>query len=220
MAAAAFPAFHVTGAIHHYIAAYGSTTPLYLGTCESHPSVSFQETFTDVRNDMTGPSLPAQRIENGEVGNLAIGLNRFSKATWLGFLASNAPGNRGRWSRSNLVFGGIAVQLWMVFENFLDNTVKAQFPSMEIGWYWPQVHITGKEYPRLGNGQDTLLVIHGEAHPQFTGNAINAQATGVADPTAVAAGERQFFMYSSDSTGTYTFGAGVGYFPAAVRVPQ
>ena len=73
MAVAAFPAFHVTGAIHHYVTYPGQATALYLGTCETSPQVAFQELYKDVHNDVTGPSLPAQRIENGEMATMAIG---------------------------------------------------------------------------------------------------------------------------------------------------
>jgi len=210
MAAAAFPAFHVTGAIHHYVTYPGQATALYLGTCETSPQVAFQELYKDVHNDVTGPSLPAQRIENGEMATMAIGLNRFSKATWYSMLAATAPSRRGRFSRGLTTFGsgglaqgaGTTAQLWMVFENFLDASVRALFPSMEQGWYWPMVQIQGKEFPRMGNGNDTLLVIRAEAHPIHTVQADVAAAVG--------ATERQWLLYSTTA----------GDFPAGTLIPQ
>ena len=72
MAVAAFPAFHVTGAIHHYVAWPAiAATPVYLGTCESSPQVAFQSFFGDWATDNSGPHLPEQRSEGGETASLA-----------------------------------------------------------------------------------------------------------------------------------------------------
>jgi len=202
VAVAAFPAFHVTGAIHHYVAWPAiAATPVYLGTCESSPQVAFQSFFGDWATDNSGPRLPEQRSEGGETASLAIGLNRFSKATWYSMLDAVAPTRRSAWSRGRPVFGRSTIQLWMVFENYSDVGTRDKFPSMEQGWYWPQVLMTGREHPRMGNGQETLLVVHAEAHPFRTPQA---------DHKRLVAGEREWSLYSITPAD----------FPASVLVPQ
>lgn len=201
MAAAAFPAFHVTGAVHHYVRWVGISVPIYLGTCESNPVVNFQELVKEVHNDVAGPSLPMDMIENGEMANIASGLNRFSKGTFFGMLAATANSRRSRWSRGLPTFGRTTIELWMVFENYFLANAQVFFPNLEIGWYFPQVKVQAKEIPRIGNGQDQLLVLHGEAHPKFQYQS---------DPTVVAQGDREWLLYSTDPT----------LFPAAVLVPQ
>lgn len=200
MAAAAFPAFHVTGAVQHFIRYPGIGTPIFLGTCEATPAVRFQEMTKDVMNDIFGPRLPGQRVEGGEIATISAPLNRFSKQSLQALLAAVAPQRRNRYSRGQLVFGRNTFELWQVFENYWDVTVRALYPNMEPGFYWPQVQLMVKDLPRLGN-QDQLYVLNCEAHPKWVPQA---------DPTVVAAGEREFFLYSTNSAD----------FPAAVQVPQ
>lgn len=200
MAAAATPAFHITGAVHHYVTYPGITTPIYLGTCESTPAIRFQELTKDVKNDVFGPLLPGQRVEGGEMATISAPLNRFSKGTLQALLGVIAPVRRTRYSRGRLVFGRNTFSLWQVFENYWDATIRALYPNLEPGYYWPQVCLVQKDLPRVGN-QDQLYVLNCEAHPYWTPQA---------DPTTVAAGEREFQLYSVNPSD----------FPAAVQVPQ
>lgn len=200
MAAAATPAFHITGAVHHYVQYVGIPTPIYLGTCESTPAINFQELTKDVKNDVFGPLLPGQRVEGGEMATISAALNRFSKGTLQAMLAVIGPARRTRYSRGQYVFGRNTFQLWQVFENYWDSSIRALYPNLEPGYYWPQVQLVQKQLPRMGN-QDQLYVLNAEAHPYWTPQA---------DATTVAAGEREFRLYSVTAAD----------FPAAVQVPQ
>lgn len=202
MAAAAFPAFHVTGAVHHYVRWPGlaDSAAIYLGTAESTPQLKFVNAAKPVMNDITGPMLPAQKVEGGEMATIAVAFNRFSAATRALLVARDGGGRRGRFSRGLLRFGRTTFELWQVFENYLNADVRALYPSMSIGFYWPQVEMVGRDMPRLGN-QDELWVPTFEAQPLFVPQA---------DPTTVGAGEREFYLYSQDPAN----------FPAGVQVPQ
>lgn len=201
MALPAFPAFHVTGAVHHYINWPGSgVSPLYLGTCESTPQVKSPFTSKPVMNDITGPTLPAQKLETGQMAIIASALNRFSKTTWAAMLLRAGPPRRGRFDRGLLKYGRSTFQLWQVFENATDASVRSLYPGLEMGFYWPQVELVDQNFVRLGN-QDQLLVLTLEAQPYFVPQA---------NATVVAPGEREFFLMSLSD----------GDFPAEVRVPQ
>ncbi len=200
MAAAAYPAFHVTGAVHHYVSWSGLSAPLYLGTAESTPQIKFINTSKPVMNDITGPMLPAQKVEGGEFATLSVAFNRFSQGTRTSLLSRDGSGRRGRFSRGLLRFGRSTFSLWQVYENYLDAGVRALYPNMLPGFYWPQVELVSKDLPRLGN-QDELWVPTFEAQPYWTPQA---------NPAVVAAGEREFFLYSQS----------LSDFPADVLVPQ
>lgn len=200
MAAAAFPAFHVSGAVHHYVSWPGLSAPLYLGTAESTPQLKFVETSKPVMNDITGTTLPAQKVEGGEMANVAVAFNRFSQGTRDALIARSGGGRRGRYTRGLLRFGRATFQLWQWFENYGDETVRALYPGMRIGFYWPQVEMVGKDLPRLGTA-DELWVPTFECQPYFVPQV---------SATSVSAGEREFFLYSQDPAD----------FPAAVQVPQ
>jgi len=200
MAAAAFPAFHVTGAVHHYVQWTGLAAPLYLGTAESTPQIKFVDTGKPVMNDITGPLLPAQKVEGGEMATMAVAFNRFSQGTRTSLLERAGGGLRDRFSRGRLRFGWRTFSLWQVFENYLDANARALYPNMHIGFYWPQVEMVGKDSPRLGT-QDELWVPTFEAQPYFIPQAGASTVTG---------DERSFWLYSQD----------VADFPAAVQVPQ
>lgn len=199
MAAAASPAFHVTGAVHHYVRYLGISTPIFLGTCEATPAIRFQEMSKDVMNDIFGPRLPGQRVEAGEIATISAPLNRFSKSSLQAMLGVIAPARRTRYSRGQLVFGRNTFELWQVFENYYNGLVSS-YPGLEPGYYWPQVHLVAKDLPRLGN-QDQLYVLNCEAHPKWIAQA---------NATVVAAGEREFQLFSSAPAD----------FPVEVQVPQ
>lgn len=200
MAAAAYPAFHVTGAVHHYVNWSGLSAPLYLGTAESTPQIKLVSTSKPVMNDITGPTLPAQKVETGEMAQIGVAFNRFSYGTRATLNTHTGPGRRGRFDRGLLKFGRYTFQLWQVFENATDATVRALYPGLPLGFYWPQVELLSKDSPRIGN-QDELWVPTFEAQPYFTPQAV---------ATTVASGEREFFLYSQADAD----------FPAAVLVPQ
>lgn len=200
MAAAAYPAFHVTGAVHHYVNWSGLAEPLYLGTAESTPQIRLQEVSKPVMNDITGPGLPAQKVEGGEMATIGVAFNRFSQTTRNSVLARAGLPRRTRWSRGLLKFGRVTLSLYQVFENATDAAVRALYPGLPMGFYWPQCELIVKELPRIGN-QDELWVATFEAQPYFVPQA---------NATTVAAGEREFFLYAQDDAS----------FPAAVLVPQ
>lgn len=195
MAASASPAFQVTGAVHHYVASglHGtSPTPLYLGTAESTPQVRFQEMGKPVMNDVTGPLLPAQKVDGGEMATIAVALNYFSYSTfstmrlWSANTGAAHMGRRNRFSRGLTRYGRATFRLWQVFENALDSGIRATYPNLPLGRYWPQVELITKEVPREGT-QDQLIVVTFEAQPYFVPQA---------SPTTVASGEREFFLFS------------------------
>lgn len=195
MAAAASPAFQVTGAVHHYVSAglHGTgATPLYLGTAESSPQTKFIEVSKPVMNDITGPGLPAQKVDGGQMAIVATAFNYFSYSTFSTMRLWNANygaahlGRRNRFSRGLTRFGRATFRLWQVFENALDSTVRASYPNLPLGRYWPQVELITQEVPREGT-QDQLVVVTFECQPYFVPQALS---------TTVAAGEREFFLYS------------------------
>ena len=199
MAAPAFPAYHVTGAVHHYIEVTG-TDPIYLGTCEATPLLSFFEHYSDIKNTLHGPQLPAQRVEAGESAHYVAGLNRFSQSTYNTLQTAVGANRRSRFSRGLLVFGRTTFKLWAVFENYLDANVRALFPGLQPGFYFPQCHLLSKQTPRMGT-IDTLNILDCDIQPYYTPQANSA---------AVAAGEREFLLYSQHPDD----------FPAEVLVPQ
>jgi hypothetical protein len=199
VAAAAYPSFHVTGAVHHYIG-WAGIDPLYLGTAESTPQIKFVETSKPVMNDITGPNLPAQKVETGEMATIAVAFNRFSQSTRNSLFTRAGLPRRSRFSRGLLKYGRSTFYLWQVFENATDATVRALYPNLPLGFFWPQVELVMKDGARLGN-QDELWVATFEAQPYFVPQA---------SPTQVAVGEREFWLYAQDDAS----------FPAAVQVPQ
>jgi hypothetical protein len=216
-----FPAFHVTGAVHCWVGtdAPGTTSNVYfLGTCQVQPQFQIQQVSTDVHNDLVGPSLPAQKIDNGEVGSLGLALNRFSKSTLqvlrllrAGGGVSSNPGRRNRYSRGGLVYGSRTFQLWCVFDNALDGAgalcatnaaPRSLFPGLEAGFWFPQVEILAESDMQLGNGKDEVKLMTFEAQPYF-----QPISSGY---TAVNSGDRQFTLYSNLDAA----------FPAVVCAPQ
>ncbi len=200
MADQAFPAYHVTGAVHHYVSWAGLAAPIYLGTCESTPQIKLIDTSKPVMNDITGPTLPAQKVETGEMAMIGCAFNRFSYSSRTSLTLRAGPGRRGRFSRGLLRFGRTTFELWQVFENALDAGVRAVYPNLPLGYYWPQVELLSKDSPRIGN-QDELWVASFEAQPYHVPQA---------NPSAVVGGEREFFLYSQADAS----------FPTAVLVPQ
>ncbi len=200
MAAAAFPAFHVTGAIHHYVQTPLASSPIYLGTCESTPQVVFQETSKPVFNDIGGGQIPMQQVEQGEMAVLASAINRFSKSTYQTLLQQTQQlGRRAAFSRGRLRFGRTTFKLWMVYENALDAIVRAEFPGLEMGWYFPTVQIENRSFERMGTA-DELWVMNATAFPLYTPFSGNAGA--------LAGGT--WLLYSKDDAD----------FPDDVKVPQ
>jgi len=196
MAAAAFPGFHVTGPVHHYVAPFGLGDPLYLGTAEVQPRVQVSNARKQIMNDIAGTSLAAQEKDDGQIAAIGVLLNRFSQTT---LFALRPSGFQARFSRGQLVYGYKTFALWMVFENFLDAATRAMYPNLPIGYYWPQVDWVDIE-DAPGN-QDQKVMCQWKASNQWTGQA---------SPDVVADGERSWFLYSQN----------VAYFPASVLVPQ
>ena len=208
MATATLPNFQATGAIHAWLGSpygfgvsngspfYGG--PLYLGTAESTPTIEITNQTKTVMNDITGPTLPAQKIDNGESATVGILLNRFSKSTLAaalnlqaGALINNGTGTlgrRSRFSRGQLQYGITTCQLYLVYDLVAGDPTNARimYPGIEMGWYFPQVEIINQK-PIGGNGRDQQWLVVLDAQPVFTPQAsINS----------VGASERQFFLYS------------------------
>lgn len=200
MANQAYPTFHVTGAVHHYVSWTGLAAPIYLGTCESTPQLKLISTSKPVMNDITGPTLPAQKLETGEMGLIGCAFNRFSYGTRLALINRSGPGRRNRFDRGVLKYGRYTFEMWQVFENSLDASIRAIYPNLPRGFYFPQVELLSKESPRYGN-QDELWVASFEAQPYYVPQS---------NPSVVQTGEREFFLYGQDDS----------LFPAAVLVPQ
>lgn len=190
MAAAAFPAFHVTGAVHIFVDSPAATNPGYLGTCEATPQVVFQETSKPVFNDIGGGEIPVQEVEGGEQAMIACALNRFSKSTYAAILlATGQVPIRNRFSRGLLRRGRTTMCLWMVFENATDPVIRALYPNLELGWFFPQVQITTREFQRNGTA-DQLWVLNGQATPYripSTGEWMLYSSADSAFPPAVLA---------------------------------
>lgn len=199
MAAPAFPSFQVTGCVHHYIG-YDGLSPQYLGTAEATPQVRKVKTSKPVMNDITGPVLPAQKVNTGEMAVIATPFSRWSRQTVNYLLLRSGLPRQGRFSRGILKYGINTFQLWMVFENALNTVVRSLYPGLELGFYFPQVELIEENLPRMGN-TDQLWVPTFEAQPYFTPQA---------NPTLVASGEREFWLYAQDDAS----------FPADVLVPQ
>lgn len=203
MAAASFPAFRVTGAIHHFVRIPGQDAPIHLGTCEQAPSVNLITASKPVMNDVTGGALPAQKVDQGEFAQITCGLNYFSQSTLNQIDALRYNTHRGRFSnfsRGRLRYGFQTFELWMLYENYLAPNAQVLYPDLPPGYYWPQVELVGKQEARLGT-TDQLCVLSLEAQPKWTGQA---------NANAVALGEREWVLYSQR----------IEDFPAAVRVPQ
>jgi len=196
----AYPAYQVTGAVHHWIRSpLTSGNPYFLGTCQTQPQVRIQQFRTEVKNDLVGPMLPAQKVDNGEVGTIGLALNRFSayaleylRATQGQLGSTSLNGRRSRFSRGSLIYGAYTFELWQVFDNALDATVRASYPGLEYGWYWPQVELLAEDFVQLGNGKDRIQLLSLEAQPAFTPVIGNSGGTPF-----VTTGDREFFLYSN-----------------------
>ncbi len=203
MAVDSFPAFHVTGPVHHFAAVgngAGQSTTYYLGTAESQPRVSYEFPTRKFMNDIAGTSLPMQEKDDGQIANIGVLLNRFSKTA----LSSIIPtGRMGRWSRGTVIYGIQTFYLWQVYENYLDPATRALYPGLEIGRFWPQVRVAALE--DVPGNTDQKAMVQFQASNQWNRGA--AYDTGAGVP-----GFRDWTLYStSDDLVT---------FPAAVRIPQ
>jgi hypothetical protein len=207
MAAPAYPEFHVTGPVHHYVqfpaTSFGSASaPLYLGTAEVTPKAEERSEFEEVFNDIGGSKVGMQKTEQGEVVVIGVLLNRFSKGTLetLKSLGSAAPGFRPRASRGSLVYGRNSFKLWQVYENYFVPGYAST--GLEIGYYYPQVVKLMANRERTGTADEKLMLVL-ECSPYWIPQA---------NATTVSGDERAWLTYSSsDDTTT---------FPNAVRVPQ
>lgn len=202
MADPTYPAYHVTGPVHHYVRLPGDALPYYLGTCETQPRVAITHVRRPIMNDVAGPDIPAQKKDGGHGATLSVLLNRFSQGT---FAYLRPAGLQGRFSRGQLIYGVKTFELWQVFENYLDATVRAQYPDLPIGYYWPQVDWTETE--DMPGNIDQKVLCQWEASAQWTGLA---NGVGLANANQVVAGNRRWLLYSQN----------VADFPAAVLVPQ
>lgn len=203
MAVVTFPAFHVTGPVHHYVkqgaAVPSNTNPiLYLGTAEVQPRIKIDHARKPIMNDIAGTTLPAQKKDDGQIASLAVLLNYFSQST---VQAVRVFGRQGRFSRGSLVYGVSTFQVWQVFENALGNL--GLYPNLPIGYFWPQVDWMSLE-DGPGN-QDQKILCQWEASNLFTPQAQTNIVNNVVGP-----GEREWVLYSQNPND----------FPPEVRVPQ
>lgn len=214
MADATFPAFHVTGPVHHYYrrpARYAgdpwANKVYYLGTAETQPRLAVSHVRRPIINDIGGPDVPSQKKDGGRLAAISVMFNRFSH--WaIGDL--KPPGQQGRFSRGQVVYGVKTFELWQVYENAVgaltDTGLAALYPDLPLGYYWPQVDwVTNEETP--GNIYEKIMV-QWEASELFTDLATLVGTSPVG--TAPFAGSREWLLFSQDPT----------TFPAEVRVPQ
>lgn len=209
MAEATFPAYHITGPVHHYYRRparfvgdpFGNTI-YYLGTAETQPRMGITHIRRPIINDVAGPDVPAQKKDGGRVASVSVLFNRFSH--WAADDLT-PPGQAGRFSRGLLVYGVKTFEVWQVFENWLDVDVRAQFPDLPIGFYWPQVDWTAQE--ETPGNIDEKRLFQWEASEQWTGMPTGV---GVNSPNVVPAGSREWLLFSQNPAA----------FPADVRVPQ
>jgi len=217
VAEASFPAFHVTGPVHHYVrfpdwsVAVGATSDIqYLGTCEVQPRVQITYAKLPVMNDIAGRTLPAQKKDDGQTATIAALINRMSQDVLWNLRASELvknAGRQGRFARGQLMYGIKTFELWQVFENYLDVDTRALYPDLPIGYYWPQVEWAVLE-DAPGNS-DQKVLCQWEATPMFTGLPA---MVGTTSANQVVAGTREWLLFSqSDDLTT---------FPLDVRVPQ
>lgn len=202
MADASFPAYHVTGPVHHYYRKPGGAV-VYLGTAETQPRMSVTHVRRPIINDVAGPDVPAQKKDGGRVAAVSVLFNRFSH--WA-VADLKPPGQQGRFNRGQLIYGVKSFQVWQVFENYLDAATRAMYPDLPIGYYWPQVDWAADE-DTPGN-IDQKVLFQWEASEQWTGLPTGV---GTANGNVVAAGAREWLLFSQ---------ADDAYFPASVRVPQ
>lgn len=209
MAVASFPAYHVTGAIHHYVRVLGGNI-LYLGTAEVTPQLQLRRYYQRVANDEAGKTLPGQMTRDGQAATIAVSLSRFSKVAWDDLLRTGETagldfdaGAESRWSRGGLVFGQDTVEVWQVYENSLNpNGPNRAIYSIELGRYWPQVVISEDNQPQAGTQVERKLLIldcQPIKVPQASVSAVNASIN-----------ERGYVLYRIDDAA----------FPADVLVPQ
>lgn len=203
MASQSFPAYRVTGPVHHYVAAplpTGGGYIYYLGTAEVQPIVRWQPQMKPIMNDIGGGSIPVQYKDDGEMATIAVNLNYVSLRAldYIGAMGGNS-GRQGRFSRGQPILGLKSFRLWQVFENWLDVGTRALYPDLPIGYYWPQVKwVDLQDAP--GN-IDQKKNAAWECIPYFTPQNVYS---------AVAAGEREWVLYSTAAAD----------FPTDVRVPQ
>jgi hypothetical protein len=171
--ATSFPQIYVTGPVHCWTqTAYQvglGTPPQYLGTCEVQPQVQIQQMSLPVRNDKGGPTLPMQQVDNGEMAQIGLALNYFSREA-LDALKSGtvSTGRRSRWSRGQLLYGARTAKLWLVFDNALEPNFRTTWRTLETGWYFPQVQFLAEAMPRIGGGKDEVRLLTLEAQPYYT----------------------------------------------------
>jgi len=214
MADATFPAFHVTGPVHHYyrrparyVGDQWANRIYYLGTAVTQPRMAVTHVRRPVMNDIAGPDVPAQKKDGGRLAAISVLLNRFSH--WA--LDDLKPlGQQGRFNRGLLVYGVKTFELWQVYENGVaalgDAGLRALYPDLPLGYYWPQVDwVTNEETP--GNVDEQVLV-QWEASELFTGLPTLVGTTPVGN--AVPNGAREWLLFSQ----------AVAAFPDEVRVPQ
>lgn len=164
----ALPSFHVTGPVHHFVAFAGDAQATYLGTAEVTPKVEHRIMQADTFNDLGGSMVPMQRTEQGEMAVIGTLLNRYNKdAMYLLQELSVQPvvaGERGPFSRGGLVFGPSSFELWLLFTNATNAAFRT--PGLEMGYYFPQVCLTGMTRDRLGTDTEKLLLVC-EAYPYW-----------------------------------------------------
>lgn len=207
MAQPSFPAYNVTGAVHHYIRTPATEGLIYyLGTCEVQPDIQIWELSANAMNDEAGRILPGQKTDQGQKADLALQMSRFSQKAYDILMTPRGInngltvdlGHQGRFSRGSLIFGVKTIELWQVFENATN--VAFRGPNMPLGYYWPQVEVLNHAPVKLGT-QETHLLIVAEAQPWKIPQA-NSQA--------VSGNERSWVLYQVDDAA----------FPADVLIPQ
>lgn len=207
-----FPAFNLTGAVHHYVRVPNDATNIYyLGACEVQPDVRILELSLEAKSDVTGRLLPGQKTDQGQKAAIGLQLSYYSELAYVrlqtmrltaGTFASNtlqvAAGWEGRFARGSLIFGSKTFELWQVFERQTDANYRNA--NMPLGWYWPQVELILHAPVTLGNQEKQLLLVC-EALPAFLPQA---------SYNAVAGNERSKKLY----------GTADADFPAEVLIPQ
>lgn len=89
------PLFMVPGPIDLF-ATFRDSTTMYIGTCEQAPEVEVRPAWIDIKNDITGRSIPAGKMPDGEQHLIYLtATNRFDWAGYKFMARAAVPGDIG-----------------------------------------------------------------------------------------------------------------------------
>lgn len=208
MAVPSFPSVNVTGPVHTYLQAAGSTDIWLLGQCEVTPQIQTRVYKGDVKNTIASSTLPFQRTSQGEAATVSCLLTRFSQLAYQVMLESDSTGanlipvqgQETRWNRGSLIFGQKSFQVWQVFDSFFAPPGVDVGENLPIGYYWPQVEVLDHDIVAAGTLDEKLMIVF-DATPLWIPYGAS---------TTWAAGSGGWVLYTQDPAA----------FPTEVQVPQ